>query len=287
MSKFIVKRSLKGSLVLHLTFVVLNAVAYAAPADSIGPFLGKWKLDPAHSRLTDQMKVAAAGPNTYTLNFSGDNVETIVADGTDQPGLFGSTFAILVQDDHHWKAVRKKDGHITIIGLWELSADGKTLTDNFTGFRENGTTSNLHYIYQRIAGPDSNGTAPDGKTSGFVGSGFVGTWESTTEDVNSTQEMEVKAFEEDGLSFVNAGGQMVQSLHFDGKDYPGSGPGAPQGYTSSGRRISDRAVDRVDKVNGKTLYSQEIEVSPDGKTLKMTIHMPGREKPDWMVFDRE
>jgi len=277
MSQFTLKRSFKCTFVLLLTFVVLNIAAHAAPADSIGPFLGKWKLDPAHSRLTDQMKVGAAGPNTYTLNFSGDNVETIVADGTDQPGLYGSTFAIIVQDDHHWKAVRKKDGKTTIIGLWELSADGKTLTDNFTGYRDNGTTSNLHYIYQRIAGPTA-----DGKTSGFVG-----TWESTTEDVNSTQEMEVKAFEGDGLSFVNAGGQVVQSLHFDGKDYPGSGPGAPKGYASSGHRISDRAVNRVDKVNGKTLSSQEIEVSPDGKTLKVTVHIPGREKPDWMVFDRE
>ena len=280
MSKFTLKRSLKKTFAFLLTFVVFRTVANAAPADSA--FIGKWKLDPAHSRLTDQMKVGAAGPNTYTLNFSGDSVETIVADGTDQPGLYGSTFSITVQDDHHWKGVRKTNGRITIIGLWELSADGKTLTDNFTGYRDNGTTSNMHYIYQRIAGPDSNGTPPDGKTSGFVG-----TWESTTEDVNSTQEMEVKPFENDGLSFVYAGGQVVQSLHFDGKDYPGSGPGAPKGYVSSGHRINDHAVDRVDKVNGKTLYDQEIEVSPDGKTLKVTVHIPGREKPDWMVFDRE
>jgi hypothetical protein len=276
------KLTLKSTFVLLLTFVVLNITAQAAPADSIAPFLGKWKLDPAHSRLTDQMKMGAAGPNTYTLNFSGDNVETIVADGTDQPGLFGSTFSITVQDDHHWKGVRKNNGRITILALWQLSQDGKTLTDNFTGYRDNGTTLNVHYIYQRIAG-----AAQDGKTSGFVGTGFVGTWESTTEDVNSTQEMEVKAFEDDGLTFINAGGQVVQSLHFDGKDYPGSGSGAPQGYASSGHRISDRAVDRVDKVNGKTLYSQEIEVSADGKTLKVTIHMQGREKPDWMVFNRE
>lgn len=271
------KLTLKRTLVLLLTFVVLRTVAHAAPTDATNAFLGKWKLDPAHSRLTDQMKVGAAGPNTYTLNFSGDNIETIVADGTDQPGLFGSTFSITVMDDRHWKGMRKTNGRITIIGLWELSPDGKTLTDNFTSYRENGTTSNLHYIYQRIAGPPA-----DGKVSGFVG-----TWESTTEEVNSTQEMEVKAFENDGLTFVNAGGQVVQSLHFDGKDYPGSGSAAPQGYASSGHRIGSHAVDRVDKVNGNALYSQEIEVSPDGKTLKVTVHIPGREKPDWMVYTRE
>lgn len=277
MSKLTFKRSLKRTIVLLLTFVVLNTVANAAPADSIAPFLGKWKLDPAHSRLTDQMKVGAAGPNTYTLNFSGDDVETIVADGTDQPGLYGSTFSITVEDDHNWRGVRKSNGRIELKGHWQLSADGKTLIDNLTVYRKNGTEANLHYIYQRIAGP-----APDGKTSGFVG-----TWESTTEETDNPQELEVKAFEEDGLSFVNAGGQVVQSLHFDGKDYPGSGPGAPKGYVSSGHRINGRAVDRVDKVDGKTLYRQEIEVSADGKTLTMTVHIPRREKPDLMVFDRE
>jgi hypothetical protein len=38
---------------------------------------------------------------------------------------------------------------------------------------------------------------------------------------------------------------------------------------------------------GHPAPGQEIEVSADGKTLKVTIHMQGREKPDWMVFNRE
>ena len=267
----------KRTFILLQTAFLIATAAHPAHAESIGSFVGKWKLDPAHSRLTDQMKVESAGPNTYHLIFSGDNVESVVADGTDQPGLFGATLAIIVQDPNHWKVVRKTKGRTTIIGLWQLSPDGKTLTDDFTGYRDNGTTSNLHYIYQRIAGP-----APDGKTSGFAG-----TWESTTEDVNSTQEIEIKPFERDGLSFINAGGQVVQSLHFDGKDYPGSGSGAPQGYASSGHRLNDRTIDRIDNVNGKILYSQQIEVAPDGKNLTMTVHIPGREKPDVMVFNRE
>ncbi len=207
----------KRSFQLLLTFILLTTVLHAADSDA--PFLGKWKLDPSHSRLTDQMKVEAAGPNRYNLIFSGDNVETVTADGTDQPALYGSTFSITVQDANHWKGVRKTNGRTTIVGLWQLSPDGKTLTDDFTGYHDNGTTTNLHYIYQRIAGP-----APDGKTSGFVG-----TWESTTEDVNSAYEMEVKPFQDGGLSFTNVDAQVTQSLQFDGKDYPGSGPNVPPG----------------------------------------------------------
>jgi len=99
--------------------------------------------------------------------------------------------------------------------------------------------------------------------------------------------MEVKPFQDDGLSFTNTAAQVTQSLQFDGKDYPGSGSNVPPGYASSGHRTNDRAVERIDKINGKTLYKQQIEVSPDGKTLTMTVHIPGRDKPDIMVFNRE
>ena len=54
------------------------------------PFVGKWKLNPSKSKLTDRMKVEVAGPNKYALDFGG-GVETIVAEGTDQPGLSGTT----------------------------------------------------------------------------------------------------------------------------------------------------------------------------------------------------
>jgi hypothetical protein len=258
---------------VYLFLLLLSGTVWPAS----DPLVGKWKLDPSKSRLTDQMKVESAGPNKYNFIFSPDNVETIVADGTDQAGLFGSTLAVTVQDANNWKVVRKTNGKTTIIGLWQLSSDGKTLTDNFTGYHDNGTTTNLHYIYQRTAGPAS--------VEGI--SGFVGTWESTTADVNSSYEIEINPFEEAGLSFTNTAAQITQSLKLDGKDYPGSGPNLPPGYASSGHRISDRAVERVDKINGKTRSTQQIEVSPDGKILTMTVHVPGQDKPGIMVFNRE
>ena len=111
------------------------------------PFAGTWKLNPAKSKLSDQMKVEAAGPNKYTFIFSGDNSETIVADGTDQPGLFGSTFSVTALSPRQWKVVRKTGGRVTISAIWDLSPDGNTLTDNFTGYRADGSTSNLLYKY--------------------------------------------------------------------------------------------------------------------------------------------
>jgi hypothetical protein len=260
----------KRTIQFLIAVILLTGPLYAAD----NAFTGKWKLDPSKSVLTDQMKVSSAGPNRYSLNFSGDNVETITADGTYQPALFNTTIAIFVRNDHQWKLNRKSKGHIQLSGLWQLSADGKTLTDDFTSYNDDGAVrTSLHYIYQRTAGSPADG--------------FVGTWESTTEDVNSATPLIVSAFEGDGLSFDQAGGLVVQTLHFDGKDYPGSGPDAPAGYVSSGHRINDHNVERVDKINGKTLYTQQIEVSHNGKTLTMTVHIPGRDKPDIMVFNRE
>jgi hypothetical protein len=256
-------RSLRQLLVSCL----LTGTALAAT----NPFSGTWKMNPSKSVLTDQMKVEAAGPNMYTLNFSGDNTETIVADGADHPGLFGTTFSITVVSPNEWKGTRKKDGHLQIFATWDLSPDGNTLTDDFTGYRADGSKSHLLYKYTR--------TTP--------GEGFVGTWVSTTEEVNSTYEIQVQPYEGDGLSLINAAQKMTQNLIFDGQDHAVEGPNLPEGYVVSGRRLNDRAVEMTRKIAGKVLDTQEIEVSSDGKTLTMTIHIPGRSKPDIQVFDRE
>jgi hypothetical protein len=43
----------------------------------------------------------------------------------------------------------------------------------------------------------------------------------------------------------------------------------------------------TDKINRKVTDTQEISVSADGKTLTMTMHIPGRSEPDVRVFERE
>ncbi len=256
-------RSLRCFLVVFLFATTLWAAT--------DPFAGTWKLNPAKSKLTDQMKVEAAGPNKYTFIFSGDNSETITADGTDQPGIFGTTFAVTVLSPNQWKVVRKTGGRMTISAIWDLSPDGNTLTDNFTGYRADGSTSNLLYKYSRAEG----------------GSGFAGTWESTSEQVNSSYEMQVQTFDDSGLSFINPAQKTTKSINFDGKDYAAKGPNLPAGYATSGRRLGDRAVELTDKINSKILDTQQVEVSEDGKTLTITTHIPGHAKPNIQVFERQ
>jgi len=234
------------------------------------PFVGEWKLNPSKSKLTDEMKVEAIGANKYAFDFGG-GAENIVADGTDQPGLDGTTLSITVEGPETWKVVRKKDGRTLITAIWKLSKDGQTLSDAFTANQPNGSTFSLDYVYKRTAGS----------------TGFPGTWESTSEKVNSVFEIQIRSYEEGGLSFVVPAEDSTKSLKFDGKDYPNQGPNVASGSASSGRRVNERTLEITDKKNGKTIATQKIEISLDLKTLTMTVQPVGRSKPNILVFDRE
>lgn len=237
-------------------------------ADS--PFIGDWKLNPARSKMTDVMKVGSAGGNKYTFDFGG-GPESIVVDGTDQPGGFGTTLSVAVEGPHAWKVVRKKDGHQMLTANWSLSADGNSLTDDFTGINANGSTYNVKYVYKRSG----------------EGSGFAATWVSTTETIESDFVLQVRPWEGDGLSFVNTAAEQTQNVKFDGQDYPNVGPNVPKGSTSSIRRVNESKLEMIYKIDGKVRYTQEVELSSDFKSLTMTLHVAGRSEPNVRVFERQ
>ena len=234
------------------------------------PFVGKWKLNPSKSILTDLMKVESLGANRYALDLGGGS-ETIVADGTDQPGIFGTTLSVTVEGPDAWKVVRKKGGRTLVTGIWKLSKDGKTLSDTFTANQANGSTLSLDYVYERTS----------------TGPGFAGTWESTSEKVNSVFEFQIQSYQGDGLSFITPAEHETQNMRFDGKEYPDVGPDVPPDSVSSGRRVNERTLEMTDKIKGKVMNTRQIELSPDLKTLTMNVHPVGQSKPNTLVFDRE
>lgn len=239
------------------------------------PFVGKWKVNPSKSKLTDEMKVEAVGENKYAITFAPGQVDTIVADGTDQPALQGTTLSVTVEGPNNWKVARKtKEGRPMIIAIWALSPDGKTLDDAFTGYQPEGPPINLHYTYQRTAGS----------------SGFPGTWDSVSAELDSTAsiELEIRSYESDGLSFSSRGLPMDQKTKFDGKDHASAGPNAPPGSTYSGRRVNQRSLEVTGKLQGKITSTQQFEVSTDLKTLTFIVRLAGEKEPRTiLVFDRE
>ena len=258
---------LKRTLLSLLAIPLVTTTLWAAN-DS---FVGKWKLNPGKSVLHDQMKVDSAGENRYAFDFGSGTPEFIVVDGTDQPGLEGTTLAVTSKGPNSWNVVRKKDGHMQVSAIWTLSPDGNTLHDNFTGYQPNGSTFHLDYMYTRTAGS----------------SGFAATWDSTSEKLDYVVEIEVQPYEGDGLSFTDRAQHSTKTMKFDGKDYPVQDPNARKGSMSSARRIDASTFELTEKIDGKVTDTQHIQLSPDGNTLTMTIQPASGRKPNVLVFERE
>lgn len=254
----------RAFLLLSAAFLLPNMLLAADD-----PFVGQWKLNPSKSRILDVMKVGSLGGNRYTFSDNGSDPETIVADGTDQPGISGTTFSFTIEGPDTWKVVRKKGGRVLLIAIWTLPSDGNTLNDDFTSFGRDGSPSNFTSVYKRTAG----------------GSGFADTWVSTT--VTSVEMLHVQAYEADGLSFLNDLEGLTISAKFDGKDYPITGPNSVPGFVSSARRVNALNLEFADKFKGRHVDTREIQLSPDLKTLTMTLHAAGKNEPDIYVFERQ
>jgi hypothetical protein len=250
-----------------LLFVVAIVTTRLHAAD--GSFVGKWKLNPEKSTMHDQMKVTPAGANRYAFDFGG-GPEFIVANGTDQAGLDGTTLAVTEQAPRVWRVVRKQNGRMQISAIWTLSPDGNSLRDDFTGYPDNGSSFTIHYIYTPIGGA----------------SGFAAVWDSTSEKPGRV-EIEVQPYQSDGLSFINQAQHSTKNMNFDGKDYPVKDADAPAGAMSSARRVNASTLEFTEKRNGNVADKQHIQLSPDGKTLTMTIQRPNGSRPNVLVFERE
>ena len=248
------------------TFLLLVFACFAASAlwAADTAFVGEWKLDTSKSKMIDEMKVASVGANKYAFDFGGGSSETIVLDGTDQPGIFGTTLAVSSEGPDAWKVVRKKEGRMLLTAHWRLSPDGKTLKDNYTEFAPNGTPSTVDYVYARTAGT----------------SGFAGAWDNVNETVESSYVLQVKAYEGDGLTFIDASQKETKNVKFDGKDYPRVAQHEAPGATSSIRRVDEHTLEMTDKADGKVTATEEIQLSSDRKTLTMTVHIAGQSKPN-------
>ena len=250
-----------------ISIIFVSSVSLAAN----DPFVGDWKLNPARSKLTDVMKVESLGASKYTFNFGG-GPEAIVVDGTDQPGHYGTTLSVAVVAPDAWKVIRKKDGRMLLTANWKLSEDGNTLTDNYNAISPNGSTSTVNYAYKRRGG----------------GSGFAGTWVSTSQAMNFAYVLQFRRYEEDGLSIVDSSSQLTRRMKLDGKDYPCVGPSAAIIVASSVRKIDEHTLELKDKKSDGRLYdTQQIRLSPDLRTLTITKNSAGRDEPNILVFERQ
>jgi hypothetical protein len=234
------------------------------------PFVGKWKLNMDKSKFVgEQTKIQDIGGNKYKWT-SGNVSDTLTTDGTDQPVHFGRTVAITPEGENQWRMVIKKDNKVLSSMTHTLSDNGKTQTIKGTETKPDGTTSDFNVVLKKLSG----------------GSSWAGTWESTDVKFTSPDEWEIAAYEGDGLTFYIPAYQDTISMKFDGKDYEEKGPNAAPGSTSSGKRANAQNLELTNKVKGQVMDHTKFEVSPDGKTLTLTVRETGQAKPLTIVYDK-
>jgi hypothetical protein len=231
------------------------------------PFVGKWKLDASRSTIVDAMRVQALGANKYSFNFEGAPTETIVADGTDQPGLPGSSLSVRMENARTLTVIRKQGGRVVVVATWNLAPDGRTLDDAFTSVQPDGSKLTVDYVYKRVSGTF----------------GFAGEWESTTKPLGLKLELEIQPFGGKRLRFVSPGSD--NKVTFDGQEHASAS--VADGVTLSGRRNTMRAMEYAEKHRGKIERTRHFELSVNGRTLTEMIRIEGQTTPDIFVFERE
>jgi hypothetical protein len=267
-----------------LQLLLAGCLMTGTPWAADNPFVGKWKVNPPKSMLNDEMKVEVAGANRYSITFGPSQTDTVVADGSDQPALSGTTLSITVKGPNSWEVTRKMKGRTLLTAHWTLSEDGKSLNDAFTQYLPdgmtlfsqplpNGSTLFLPYVYERTLG----------------NTGFLGTWDSESAKVRAGIELQIQPYEGDGLSFKRSDKEVANTVKLDGKDHSDLDPnGGDKGTAYSGRRVNARRLEITEKFKGKITGTREIELSTDLTTLTVTERLVGQSKPkSILVYNRE
>lgn len=253
--------------VLGLTFL---ACAVVGAADD--PFVGTWKLDVSKSQSTGiKYEIKSLGGNKYEFIF-GDDKESIVADGSDQPSKYGGTWAVKQDGPDNWTEIRKHDGKVTSTDLWTFSDGGKKLVIEDKGTRPDGSSYDESLDFTR-----------QGSGQGLAGVWISGAWKPQSD----LPDWVIKPNGDNGLSFTLPAEQEHLDLKFDGKEYPDQGPRVAPGSMTAAKRVNASTIVFTDKLKGKFMDTTELKVSDDGKTLTMTMKAAGVNKPMVSVYEKQ
>jgi hypothetical protein len=244
--------------VLALSFVVPLLLPAMAGAQS--QFGGTWKIDPKTAKFPEK-------PDVYLLQEGVYHCKSCVpphdakADGQDHKvsgDPYSDTMSVKVVDDRTIETTYKKNGKIVARGKTWASADGNTLTSEFTdSSNTNSDPVTGKFEAKRVA-------------KGPAGSHAIsGSWRASKVDAISDNNL-VFTFKVSGnsLSFSAPTGQNY-AAKLDGTDAPFKGD---PGLTSvSVKRVDKNTLEETDKRDGKAIYVSLYTVSADGKS--MTIKM--------------
>jgi hypothetical protein len=250
------------------SIILVGVFASVLLADD--PFIGKWKLDLAKSKLTGQViEIQEIPGNAYRFK-EDEHSDIIFTDGIDHPTHFGDTMAVTQNEPGTWSIVYKRVGRVLMNTRWEVSPDGQTLTYTATGKRLNGQR-----FTNRMTAKRTGGT-----------SGLAGTWETTGVTLSSPSEIDIEPIDSGGHSVTFPSRKQTVHMKFDGKEYREEGPTVAFGTTSSGRRIDEKSIETTERIRGRVIETAMATISEDGRTQTIVVTEPNDDNPVVLVYVR-
>ena len=237
---------------IRYALLPMITICTAAIALGQGKFDGTWQLNQGKSQLAgDTMQYSDLGNGE--LKFT-NSVQTYVikTDGSPIQTPLGGVRTFKKVDDQTYENSLKRDGVLLSTAVYELSADGKTLTINSKGTRPNGDTFENHLIYMRTAG---------------AGKGIAGSWKSTEVKLSSPAAITIASAGKDDVTFQISALKATCAGKCDGKDYALAGPTTAKGLTMAFVRTSPNSFKIVRKVSGKAIDIENYTLSADGHVL--------------------
>jgi hypothetical protein len=254
---------------LALGCVILAAGAGSALA-APSAFDGRWKFNPAASKLTGDTFTYAKTPKGYRYSNGATVAYDFAIDGKDYPTLSDRTVAWTSAGAGSWDTVTKAHGVVLTKTRRTISADGKTMTASYTEYWPSGAVVKEGDVYTRVTG----------------GSGLAGEWKNVKVNAAAdTLEIATPAPGRYEIRFPNF--KETIAGRTDGAPAPITGPTIPPGAMAAYRAVAPGRWEYAITLEGKTYSRGVMALGAGGKTLTRTTWVPGKEAEKSVeVYDR-
>lgn len=245
------KLFLGGMLVLFLLPV---------PGLAQNPLEGTWKVDMSSVQWPTKPDVFLIQNGMYECKSCVPPIK-VKADGTDQKVTgqpYLDTLSVKVVDDHNIETTSQKDGKVVGTEKDSISADGSTLTGEWTNSgNPSGGTQTGSYSEKRVA-------------KGPAGANLMsGSWRTEKADASADALTWSYKVSGDELTMTNPTGQSY-TAKLDGTEAPFKGD--PGTTSVSVKMLNKNTLQETDKRDGKVITIAKTTVSPDGKTAVIEVN---------------
>ena len=236
--------------------IALGSLAPAwALADS--PFDGTWKADVKSAQAPSKPDVFLLEKGTWSCKTCVPEI-TVPADGMDHAVTghpYYDSVAVKATDDHTVQETDKKAGKVVTTSTSTVTADGKTMTTEFT----DSSNSNAEPVKGTVTESRVGSAAPKDAHA------ISGSWRVTSFSGFTDNGLTVTyKIDGDSLTMMSPTGQKY-TAKMDGTDTPMTGD--PGVSSVSVKKMAGDKIMETDKRDGKIIGVATMTVAKDGKSM--------------------